>query len=334
VVVCQSKRGPRRHRNAGLRIVDHGRQNRIEAELPVILRQAAERIDGAGDRDRLRRAEQRHMGVTRRAHLAAADKAAGARPDPFSAMISSLPEGFTSAKQSPPRSRSSPVRTGPTERFRQSRHPPRCRPIAGYRSRLSPPVGAMWRTSRFPQRPPTGPVDGNPAFCPPPDRCPPGNLRVLAATARVGCHSSFGERGVSAETSTPRTGWGLDTRDAEGSLCSYGNRYRNDSRRRLVRNMAFPRPNRRSQAVCHQRISDRHLADFGQLVPKGGGCRSISGDGEAQRVPVFAPTVAQITCQPTQQRPSEPAFRPLFMGDRVRLGHAAHWNRSTGQGWP
>jgi hypothetical protein len=69
VVVHPVEGGPRRHRNARLRIVDDGRENGVEAELSVILRQAAERIDRAGDRDGLRRAEQRHMGVTRRAYL-------------------------------------------------------------------------------------------------------------------------------------------------------------------------------------------------------------------------------------------------------------------------
>jgi hypothetical protein len=42
------------------------------------------------------------MGVTGRADRSAADRAAGARPDPLSAITSSLPAGFTSAKQSPP----------------------------------------------------------------------------------------------------------------------------------------------------------------------------------------------------------------------------------------
>jgi hypothetical protein len=36
------------------------------------------------------------------ARISAAVRAAGARPDPLSAMTSSLPAGFTSAKQSPP----------------------------------------------------------------------------------------------------------------------------------------------------------------------------------------------------------------------------------------
>jgi hypothetical protein len=57
--------GARRHRNARLRVVDDGREHGVEAELPVILRQAAERVDGAGDRDGLRRAEQRHMACAR-----------------------------------------------------------------------------------------------------------------------------------------------------------------------------------------------------------------------------------------------------------------------------
>jgi hypothetical protein len=49
VVVHPVEGGPRRHRNTRLRIVDDGCENGVEAELSVILRQAAERIDRAGD---------------------------------------------------------------------------------------------------------------------------------------------------------------------------------------------------------------------------------------------------------------------------------------------
>jgi hypothetical protein len=55
--------GARRHRNARLGVVDDGGEHGVEAELPVILRQAAERVDRTGDSDGLRRAEQRHAHV-------------------------------------------------------------------------------------------------------------------------------------------------------------------------------------------------------------------------------------------------------------------------------
>jgi hypothetical protein len=69
VVALPVQRGPRCHRNTGFRILDDGCKNGIEAELAEILRQPAERIDSARKRNGLRRAEQRHMGVSRRAHL-------------------------------------------------------------------------------------------------------------------------------------------------------------------------------------------------------------------------------------------------------------------------
>jgi hypothetical protein len=208
--------GARRHRNARLGVVDDGCEHGVEAELSVILRQAAERVDRTGDSDGLRRAEQRHahvpgcpylrrrQGRRRTAGSVERDHVLAARRFHQREAIAADPghRGFAQPQKHASRDRG--IHRVSARLQDVDRHFSR----QGVRRRAHPVFRKNGRPARLMEIPhvslPSCPVAQPTA----PDGDGKGLRRV-------------GGGGVSAETSTPRTGWGLDTRDAEGSLCSY-----------------------------------------------------------------------------------------------------------------